>query len=88
MNGLLKEKKTVIALGAVGAVVVLAAAWFLVVAPQQSKADDLGAQVTEAQNELAQRRPSSPPPQPRSPSRPPIRIGWRRRFPTRRTWRA
>ena len=55
MNGLLKEKKTVIA-GAVGAVVVLAAAWFLVVAPQQSKADDLGAQVTEAQNELAQRR--------------------------------
>ena len=55
MNGLLKEKKTVVVLGAVGAVVLLAAAWFLVVAPQQSKADDLGAQVTAAQNELSQR---------------------------------
>jgi Tfp pilus assembly protein PilO len=56
MNGLLKEKKAVIALGAVGAVAVLAAAWFLVVAPQQSKADDLNRQVTAAQGELAQRR--------------------------------
>ncbi len=56
MNGLLKEKKAVIALGAVGAVVLLAAAWFLVVAPQQSKANDLSARVTEAQNELSQRK--------------------------------
>ncbi len=56
MNGLLKEKKAVIALGAVGAVALLAAAWFLVVAPQQSKADDLGRQVTQAQDDLAQRR--------------------------------
>ena len=56
MNGLLKEKKAVIALGAVGAVALLAAAWFLVVAPQQSKADDLDRQVAAAQSELAQRR--------------------------------
>ena len=56
MNGLLKEKKAVIALGAVGAVALLAAAWFLVVAPQQSKADDLDRQVVEAQSELAQRK--------------------------------
>ena len=56
MNGLLKEKKTVVVIGAVGAVVLLAAAWFLVIAPQQSKADDLNAQVTAAQNELSQRR--------------------------------
>jgi Tfp pilus assembly protein PilO len=56
MNGLLKEKKAVIALGAVGAVALLAAAWFLVVAPQQSKADELDRRVAEAQNELSQRR--------------------------------
>jgi Tfp pilus assembly protein PilO len=56
MNGLLKEKKAVITLGAVGAVALLAAAWFLVVAPQQSKADDLDRQVAAAQSELAQRR--------------------------------
>ncbi len=31
MNGLLKQKKAVIALGAVGGVALLAAAWFLVV---------------------------------------------------------
>ena len=50
MNGLLKQKKAVIALGAVGAVALLAAAWFLVVAPQQSKADELDRQVAAAQS--------------------------------------
>jgi Tfp pilus assembly protein PilO len=56
MNGLLKQKKAVIALGAIGSVALLAAAWFLVIAPQQSKADDLDRQVTAAQSELAQRK--------------------------------
>jgi len=56
MNGLLKQKKAVTALGAVGAVALLAAAWFLVVAPQQSKADDIDRQVTAAESELAQRK--------------------------------
>lgn len=56
MNGLLKERKAVIALGALGAVALLAAAWFLVVTPQRSKADDLGRQVVAAQSQLDQRR--------------------------------
>ena len=38
------------------AVALLAAAWFLVVTPQQSKADDLDRQVAAAQSELAQRK--------------------------------
>jgi Tfp pilus assembly protein PilO len=56
MNGLLKDKKVVIALGAVGGVVLLAAAWFLVVTPQKSKAKDLESQVAAARTELAQRK--------------------------------
>ena len=62
MNGLLKEKKAVIALGAVGAVALLAAAWFLVVAPQQSKADDLDRQVADGAERAcpAQDRPRHP----------------------------
>ena len=56
MNGLLKQKKAVIALGAVGGVALLAAAWFLVVTPQKSKAVDLDRQVAAAQSELAQRK--------------------------------
>ena len=56
MNGLLKDKRAVIVLGAVGAVVVLAAAWLLVVSPQRSKASDLNRQVAAAQSELAQLR--------------------------------
>lgn len=56
MNGLLQQKKAVAVLGAVGAVALLAAAWFLVVAPKQSKADDLDRQVTAAQSELTQRK--------------------------------
>jgi Tfp pilus assembly protein PilO len=56
MNDLLKEKKAVIALGAVGAVALLAAAWFLVVAPQKSKANDLDRQLTAAQSDLALRQ--------------------------------
>lgn len=65
MNALLKQKKAVIALGAVGAVALLAAAWLLVVSPQQSKADDLETQVAAAQSELSQRKielatPSTP----------------------------
>jgi Tfp pilus assembly protein PilO len=56
MNALLKDKKAVIALSAVGAVALLAAVWFLVVSPQQSKADDLDRQVAAAQSDLAQRK--------------------------------
>lgn len=56
MNGLLKQKKAVIALGAIGSVALLAAAWFLVVAPQQSKVDDLDREVVAARSELEQRR--------------------------------
>jgi Tfp pilus assembly protein PilO len=56
MNDLLKQKKAKIALGAVGAVALLAAAWLLVVSPQRSKAGDLDRQVTAARSELAQRR--------------------------------
>lgn len=56
MNGLLKDKKATVALGAVGLVVVLAAAWFLLVSPKQSKADELDQQVLAAQSELSQRR--------------------------------
>lgn len=56
MKALLENKKAAMGLGAVGAVALLAAAWFLVVAPQQSKADDLDAQVSVAQTELQARR--------------------------------
>ena len=56
MNGQLKQKKAVIALGAAGGVALLAAAWFLVVTPQRSKAVDLDRQVAEAQSTLAQRK--------------------------------
>ena len=56
MNDLLKDKRAVVVLGAVGAVIVLAAAWLLVVSPQRSKASDLKSQVAAAQSELAQRR--------------------------------
>ena len=56
MNGLLKDKKAVTALGAVGAVALLAAVWLLVVSPQRSKANELTGQVAAAQSELAQRR--------------------------------
>lgn len=56
MNALLKDKRAAIALGAVGGLAVLAAAWFFVVSPQQSKADDLDRQVVAAQGELAQRK--------------------------------
>jgi len=56
MNALLKDKRAVIALGAVGALALLAAAWLLVVSPQRSKANELNGQVAAAQSELAQRR--------------------------------
>jgi Tfp pilus assembly protein PilO len=56
MKALLENKKAVMVLGAVGAVALLAAAWFLVVTPQQSKADDLDRQVSVAQTELTARR--------------------------------
>lgn len=56
MNDALKQKKAVIALGVVGSVALLAAAWLLVVSPQQSKADKLETEVSAAQSELDQRR--------------------------------
>lgn len=56
MNGLLKQKKAVIALGSIGSVALLAAAWFLVVAPQRTKVTELQSQVSAAQTELSQKR--------------------------------
>ena len=55
-NALLENKKAAIGLGAVGGVAVLAAAWFFLVAPQQSKADDLDRQTAVAQTELQARK--------------------------------
>lgn len=55
MNGLLNEKKAVVAIAA-GAVAVLAAAWFLVITPQRTKAADLDREVVAKQSELTQRR--------------------------------
>jgi Tfp pilus assembly protein PilO len=55
MSSRLDSKKTLL-LGAAALVGVLVAGWFLLVAPQRSKADELQAQVTAAQDELAQKR--------------------------------
>lgn len=65
MSELLRSPRGKVGLTAVGCLLLLAAAWFLVVAPQRSKAQDLATQVGLARNELAQRRlerarPSAP----------------------------
>ncbi len=59
MNGLLQQKKAVAVLGAVGAVALLAAAWFLVVAPKRAEVTRLGGEVTAAELRLADARASA-----------------------------
>ena len=56
MNALLKDKKAVTGLVAIGAVALLAAVWFALVSPQRAKVADLDRQVVAAQSELTQRK--------------------------------
>ncbi len=56
MNGLLQSKKGIVGAGAAGLVAVLAAGWFLAVAPKRQEATDLAVSVTSAQEELARKR--------------------------------
>jgi hypothetical protein len=56
MNALLNSPKGRIGAIAGGCLLVVAAAWFLVVSPQRSKADSLKAQLGASQAELAQKR--------------------------------
>ena len=56
MNSLLRSPKRKAGAGIAGAVVLLAAAWFLLVAPQRSKATELDTQVSTARTDLSQRR--------------------------------
>ena len=56
MNDVLRTKKGMIVAGAAGLVAVLAAGWFLVVAPERKQADEMAAKVTASQAELAQKR--------------------------------
>jgi len=56
VNGLLQSKKGIVGAGAAGLVAVLAAGWFLAVAPKRQEATDLAVSVTSAQEELARKR--------------------------------
>ena len=56
MNAFLRTKKGMIVAGAAGLAVVLAAGWFLVVAPERKQADELAVKVTASEAELAQKR--------------------------------
>ncbi len=56
MSELLSSRRGKIVLGAVGGVLLVAALWFFVVAPQRSKADDLAAKVDASKAELATRQ--------------------------------
>jgi Tfp pilus assembly protein PilO len=56
MSELLRSPKGKIGAIAAGGLLVLAAAWFLLVAPQRSKATELNTQVMSSRAELAQRR--------------------------------
>jgi len=56
VNSLLQNKRNVVALAALGVAAVLAAAWFLAVAPQRSKASSLKGDVLAAEQQLALRR--------------------------------
>ena len=56
MSDLLSTTKGKIGLGVAAGLLVLVAAWFLVVAPQRSKANELKAQLAASQDELAKRR--------------------------------
>src|SRR5262249_49172740 len=56
MSDLLGSTKGKIGLGVVAGLLVVAAAWFLVVAPQRSKVSQLDAQIATSQGELAKRQ--------------------------------
>lgn len=56
MSDLLGSPKGKIGITVAGGLLLVAAVWFLLVAPQRSKATDLGAQVATTQDELAKRR--------------------------------
>ena len=56
MRDLLRSPRGKIGLIAAGGVLLFAAAWFLVVAPQRSQANELAGKVNVAEGELAQRR--------------------------------
>lgn len=56
MNAFLRTKKGMIVAGIAGLAAVLAAGWFLVVAPERKQADELALQVSASQAELAQKK--------------------------------
>ena len=56
MSSLLGSRNAKIGAGVAGGLLVLAAAWFLLIAPQRSKASELDAQISTSQAELTQRR--------------------------------
>jgi Tfp pilus assembly protein PilO len=56
MNAVLRSPKGRIAAIVGGALLIVAAAWFLLISPQKSKAQELDAQVSTARAELSQRR--------------------------------
>jgi Tfp pilus assembly protein PilO len=56
MSDLLSSTKGKIGIGVAAGLLVLVAAWFLVVAPQRSKANDLKAQLAASQDELSKKR--------------------------------
>ena len=56
MTDLLHTTRGKVGLAIAAGVLLLGVAWFLVVSPQQSKANDLATQVAASQQELAQRR--------------------------------
>jgi hypothetical protein len=58
MRDLIRSPRGKVGLIAAGGVLLLAAVWFLLVAPQRSKATELAGKVSVAQGELAQRRSS------------------------------
>ena len=56
MKGLLVSRNGRIGLGAAGLALVIAAAWFLLISPQRTKASDLDKDIAAAESDLAQRR--------------------------------
>lgn len=56
MSDLLRSPKAKIGMMVAGGLLLVAAMWFLLVAPQRTKASDLGGQVTASRAELTQRR--------------------------------
>jgi hypothetical protein len=56
MSALLRSRKGQVGAIALGSLIVTAAAWFLLVAPQRSKVAQLDAQVIASQTQLSQRR--------------------------------